>query len=117
MQTTIEPPLQQMENKAPITGQATPEQIHIWKQQHKNGIYAVETSGHVAYFKNPGRHEMNCAMSKADRDKALDVFEELAAITFLGGSRIVLDDDQMFIGLCQELKVKLEGKKATLVNL
>jgi hypothetical protein len=99
------------------TGQATQEQITAWKQQHKNGIYAVAAEGHIAYFKNPGRQELNCAMSKADRDRALDVFEELAAITFIGGSRALLDDDQLFIGLCQELKVKLEGKKALLVNL
>ena len=100
-----------------LAGQATEAQIAEWKQKHKYGIYALEVDGHIAYFKNPGRNELNCAMSKADRDKALDVFEELANLTFVGGSEEVLKDDQMFIGISQELKVKLEGKKATLVNL
>jgi hypothetical protein len=100
-----------------LTGQATEAQIAAWKAKHRYGIYAVEVDGHVGYFKNPGRHELNCAMSKADREKALDVFEELANITFIGGSEALLKDDQMFIGISQELKVKLEGKKATLVNL
>jgi hypothetical protein len=100
-----------------LTGQATPAQIGEWKLKHKYGIYSVEVDGHIGYFKNPGRAEMNCAMSKADKDKVLDLFEELASITFIGGSEELLTDDQMFIGICQELKVKLDGKKARLVNL
>lgn len=100
-----------------LTGSASEAQIKEWKAKHKNGIYAVEVDGHVGYFKNPGRTEINCAMSKADRDKALDLFEELANLTFIGGSEEVLQDDQMFIGVSQEIKVKLDGKKAKLVNL
>jgi hypothetical protein len=100
-----------------LIGQASNEQIAEWKRKCKYGIYAVEVDGHIGYFKNPGRNELNCAMSKADKDKALDIFEELASVTFLGGSEEILKDDQMFIGVSQELKVKLEGKQATLVNL
>ncbi len=100
-----------------LTGQATGAQIAEWKSKHKYGIYAIEVDGHVGYFKNPGRNELNCSMSKADKDKALDIFEELASVTFIGGSDEILKDDQMFIGVCQELKVKLDGKKAQLVNL
>ena len=106
-----------MRKQSNLTGQASDEQIAEWKAKHKYGIYALEVGGHVAYFKNPGRAELNFAMSKADSDKVLNVFEELAGVTFIGGSREVLDDDQMFIGISQELKVKLEGKKAKLVNL
>ena len=105
------------EHEQPLIGKATDTQISEWKNKYKYGIYAVEVDGHIGYFKNPGRSELNRAMSKADRDKALDVFEELANITFIGGSEEVLKDDQMFIGVSQELKVKLEGKKAKLVNL
>ena len=100
-----------------LTGAASEAQIAEWKAKHKYGIYALEVDNHIGYFKNPGRNELNCAMSKADRDKALDVFEELASLTFIGGSEELLKDDQMFIGISQELKVKLEGKKAKLVNL
>ena len=100
-----------------LTGMAGDAQIAEWKTKYKYGIYALEVDGHIGYFKNPGRNELNCAMSKADRDKALDVFEELATLTFIGGSEELLKDDQMFIGISQELKVKLEGKKAKLVNL
>ena len=100
-----------------LAGQQTDEQVQTWKQQHKQGIYAVEVDGHIGYFKNPGRHEMNCAMSKASLNAALDMYEELTEMTFIGGSKEVLDDDQKFFGLVQQVKVKLEGKKATLVNL
>jgi hypothetical protein len=106
-----------MTNQTSLKGQATTEQVIDWKNKYKYGIYAIEVDGHIGYFKNPGRAELNCAMSKADRDKALDIFEELANVTFIGGSEEILKDDQMFIGVSQELKVKLEGKKATLVNL
>lgn len=106
-----------MNEQTVLTGQATDIQIKEWKLKYKYGIYAVEVDGHIGYFKNPGRNELNCAMSKADRDKALNIFEELANLTFIGGSKELLEDDQMFIGLSQELKVKLDGKKAKLVNL
>jgi hypothetical protein len=100
-----------------LNGQASDAQIAEWKSKYKYGIYGIEVDGHIAYFKNPGRNELNCAMSKADKDKALAMFEELANVTFIGGSEEIITDDQMFIGASQELKEKLEGKKATLVNL
>ncbi len=100
-----------------LVGQESQETIDQWKTKYRQGIYALEVDGHIVYFKNPSRHEINCAMSKADRERALDVFEELAKLTFLGGSEEVLSDDQMFVGVCQEMKVKLEGKRAKLVNL
>jgi hypothetical protein len=106
-----------MKKQITLTGQASPEQIAEWKEKHKYGIYALEVAGHVGYFKNPGRNELNYAMSKVDSDRVLSVFEELANVTFIGGSKEVLEDDQMFIGISQELRVKLEGKKAKLVNL
>ncbi len=104
-------------NKNTLTGQATEAQVTEWKAKHKYGIYSIEVDGHIGYFKNPGRNELNCALSKSERDKALNVFEELANVTFIGGSEEILKDDQMFIGVAQELKEKLDGKKATLVNL
>lgn len=106
-----------MNEQAKLTGQASEAQIAEWKAKYKYGIYAVEVDGHIGYFKNPGRSELNCAMSKADRENALRIFEELADLTFIGGSKQIIEDDQMFIGVSQELKVKLDGKKAKLVNL
>ena len=106
-----------MNNQYELAGKATDEQINEWKRKYKAGIFSVEVDGHVGYFKNPGRNELNCAMSKADRERALAIFEELANLTFIGGSDEILKDDQMFVGVALELKVKLDGKKAKLVNL
>lgn len=100
-----------------IAGQQNEEQIQAWKHQYKQGIYAIEVDNHIGYFKNPSRHEMNCAMSKASSDAALDMYEELARLTFIGGTEEVINNDQMFFGLVQQIKVKMEGKKAKLVNL
>ncbi len=100
-----------------LTGQQTDEQVNTWKQQYKQGIYAIEVDGHVGYFKNPNRNEMNCALSKASSGLALDMYEELARLTFLGGSEEVINDDQKFFGLVQQIRSKMDGKKAKLVNL
>lgn len=104
-------------NEQQLMGQQTDEQIACWKQQYKQGIYAIAVDGNIGYFKNPNRQEMNCAMSKASTEAALDMYEELARLTFIGGSEDVINNDQMFFGLVQQIKVKIEGKKATLVNL
>jgi hypothetical protein len=104
-------------NTTQLIGQVPDTQIAEWKAKYREGIYAIAVDGHIGYFKNPGRHELNCALSKADKDHALAVYEELASVTFLGGSDRLLTEDQLFIGMSQELKTKLEGKKATLVNL
>ncbi len=100
-----------------FVGQETEDQIKAWKATHKNGIYAITVEGHIGYFKNPDRIDMNCAMSKADKDAALDVYDDLAESTFIGGSRALLEQDDMFFGVIQMLKAKMDGKKATLVNL
>ena len=106
-----------MENEKNLIGEAAPEQIQQWKDQYKQGIYAIVSDGHIAYFKNPNRQEMNCAMSKASAEAALDMYDELTKRTMIGGSEDVLNDDQKFFGVVQQVKVKIEGKKATLVNL
>jgi hypothetical protein len=103
--------------KALLIGEATAEQIQEWKEKYKGGVYALVVDGHIGYFKNPDRREMNAAMSKASSEAALDMFEDLAGTTFIGGSRAVLTDDDKFFGITQQLKTKMDGKKAILKNL
>ena len=100
-----------------LTGQVDEAQIEAWKKEHPGGIYALEVDGHVAYFKNPNRDEMNACMSLADKETALDMFEDLAEATFIGGSEETLTDNEKFFGVVGQLKVKMEGKKTILVNL
>ena len=99
-----------------LKGQATPEQIAAWKEQFKN-IYSIEVEGYVGYFQNPNRKHMNAAMSKANPDAALDMYEFLAKLTKIGGAEELISDDELFFGLTQHLKTKMDGKKGQLVNL
>lgn len=103
--------------KEQLIGQATQEQIDAWKKANPLGIYALISGGHIGYFKNPSRQELNCAMSKADTSAPLDMYEELATLTFIDGSRELLDNDNKFIGIATQMKQKFEGEKAELVNL
>lgn len=105
-----------METKK-LFGQQDAEQIAKWKEQYKQGIFALSNDTDIAYFKNPDRNIMNCAMSKASVEAALDMYEELAKLSFIGGSENMINDDQMFFGAVQQIKVKMEGQKTTLVNL
>jgi hypothetical protein len=100
-----------------LTGQLSQEEINSLKQKYPQGIYSIEVDGHIAYFKNPTRLEMNCAMSKASAEAAFDIYDELTKRTLIGGSEEVLTDDQKFFGVVHQVKVKMEGKKASLVNL
>jgi len=100
-----------------LIGQLSDGEIAALKEQFKDGIYGLEVDGHIGYFKNPNRKEMNAAMSKASADEALAMYETLARITFKGGSAAILKDNEMFFGITQELKKKMDGKKAILVNL
>jgi hypothetical protein len=81
-------------------------------------LYQVEVDGHVAYFKKPNRHDMNCAMSEInDASQPLDYFESIAKLTMLGGSELILDDDDMFMDLVEILKETLSHKRAVMVKL
>lgn len=104
---------------AVLTGVATKEQLEDWKRQYKTGIYAVEGDGHIAYFRNPNRNDINASFGAAtkDPDNTLALYETCAEITFLGGSREMLTVDGLFFGLMTELKKKIDGRKVLLKNL
>lgn len=98
-------------------GQASPEDIAKWKKENPLGIYQILSDGHVGYFKNPSIDDANCATSKASTEAAYDMFKELGNITFLGGSREVLENDTKFLRTSTLLKKKLEGAEAELLDL
>ena len=100
-----------------LIGQADQKQIDSWKAANPNGIFGVTVGGHIGYFKKPGRNDLNCAMSKFSNESPLDMYEELANLTFLGGSDEVLKNDNKFMGVVTQLKTITEGEKAELVNL
>ena len=101
-----------------LVGQATPEQIAAWKAQYKMGIYSLTDDDglHVGYFKNPSRQEVNCALASANKTP-LGPAEELAKLTFIGGSEALLNDDAMSLGTTEYINKKMNGVKLRMVNL
>jgi len=97
-------------------GKASDEQIAEWKKKYPLGIFYIGTEeGHIAYFKNPGRNEVNCALRKTAQP--LDRLEELFDLTFIGGSEEIRKNDTMLMGVCNKLQTKMDGSMAVLVNL
>jgi hypothetical protein len=104
--------------EAVLKGQATDIQINKWKEEYKKGIFAVTSEGgHIGYFRNPERGDINAALAAADAEKPMAIIEKLAELLWLGGSDEVLKDDEIFSGVALQLRKKLDGVKAKLVNL
>ncbi len=103
--------------KSLLIGQATEEQINEWKAKHTGGIYGIAVDGHIGYFKKPSRAEMNMSMAESSKEAPLDLFETLARATHIGGSEEVLNNDELWFGVVQQLKTVMDGKKAEIVNL
>lgn len=100
-----------------LIGQVSDEQIRDWKQQHKAGIYACCSDTHIAYFREPTRHDVAKAFTMASDERPFDAVEEFARLTLIGGSDVILKDDLMFLGVKKILREKMDGKKMMLVNL
>jgi hypothetical protein len=104
-------------NKTPLTGLATPEQLKKWKAENPAGIYGVECDGHIAYFREPTRQDVNAALSCASDNEPLAAIGKFMELTMIGGSGDVKTNDLLWLGVGQEVKHKMRGKEATLVNL
>lgn len=106
-----------MHKEAMLIGQATQEQIAAWKKENAKGIYAVEVGGHIGYFRNPTRQDVNIAASQLDADNPIDYFEIIMKDTKIGGSDQLIENDQLYLGALNQIRKKIEGEKAKLVNL
>lgn len=101
-------------------GVATPEKIEEWKKKYPKGIYRLDSeTGHVAYFRNPDRADINMALGMMTTNPATPLDGPRAALeaTMIGGSEDVLNDDPIFLGAVTAFREKMEGAKVTLVNL
>ncbi len=75
--------------------------------------------GHVAYFRECTRHDVNTAMAVAHEPgaKYLDGTEKFGQLVFLGGSDQLLKNDRYFLSIAPELRGKMNPLEAVLVNL
>lgn len=98
-------------------GQLSQAEVDALKAANPKGIYKIEVGGHVAYFRNPTRQDINIAASQLDADNPIDYFENIMRETFVGGSQEVIDEDELYLGALNKVRTKIDGKKAVLVNL
>ena len=99
------------------TGQADEATVQKMKKENPAGVFFVESNGHVAYFREPTRHDVNAALAVSDPARPLAIAEKFGELLFIGGSREVLSNDLMFIGAATQLRVKMNGYRASLGNL
>lgn len=102
--------------KKALIGQLSTDKIAELKELNKR-IYAVEVGGHVAYFREPTRKDINASASQLDQDSPMDYFETIMRDTIIGGSDAVITDDALYLGALNQVRKKIEGEKAVLVNL
>ena len=104
-----------------LIGQATDADILAWKGKYPMGIYAIyvpePNPTHVGYFKNPNRIEVNVALAEASTARKLASTEKLADLTFIGGSEELLKNESFFLGICDDIREKMDGVKTKVVNL
>lgn len=104
-----------METK--LKGQATPEQIATWKQEH-GAIYAVKVDGHVCYLKTPTRHILGFASAGSEGGKqGIKYNEILLKNCWVGGSEEMKTDDALFLSVSGKLNELLDIKEAELEKL
>lgn len=103
------------QNQASCIGQATTEQIEKWKRENKQGIYAIESNGHIAYFKRPTRTIFNYSVFNADLSEFMKFWESFSEMSFIGGSREVLENDLLFRGAIDQLRDVAYGIPAEIV--
>ena len=98
-------------------GQLSEKEIADLKEKNKAGIYAISVGGHIAYFRNPTRQDINIAVSQLDQDNPMDYYEGLMRETYVGGSKALMEEDRLYLGAVSQVRKKAEGDKAVLVNL
>lgn len=111
----------QENNTVILTGQATDKEIADWKKMWPQGIYAIMSRGHIAYFRRPNKAVFNHATFDATAGEFLKFWETFADTTFIGGSKEILNNDLMFRGAMEHLRdyayglptIKIEGEQLT----
>lgn len=86
------------------------------KSKHKNGGYHIIVGGHIGYFRNPTRQDINIAAIEQDADNPMGFFEIIMRDTQLAGSDRLSEDEELFKGAVQQVKKMVDGPKARLVK-
>ncbi len=98
-----------------LKGQATPDQIKIWKDKYSE-IFAIKCEDKVAYLKKPDRKVLGYASAEGQKDP-LKFNEILLKNCWIGGSEELRDDDAYFLSVSGKLAELIEIKAVELEKL
>ncbi len=101
--------------KSKLSGQATPEQIAVWKQQYGD-IFSMVVKDKIGYLKRPDRATLSAATSVGDQDP-MKFNEILFENCWIGGDEAIKTDDNYFLAAIGELKELVDFGKASLKKL
>lgn len=104
-----------MDEKKILTGEASPEQVNAWKQQHGD-VYIVKVEGSAGYLRKPDRDTMKAVASIGSSDPVRSN-EVLLENCWLGGDESIKTDDAKFFGVSATLAELVEVKAAELKKL
>jgi hypothetical protein len=98
-----------------LKGEATTEQIAVWKQKHSK-IWQIEVDGHVCYLRKPTRQEISLATILGTKNP-IAYKESIINSCWLGGSDAIKTDDDLFMSVSSELPALVEFKLVEIKNL
>lgn len=89
------------EEKKVLSGQATDEQIAMWKNLHGK-VFQFEVDGSVCYLKRPSRNVISAAETIGKEDN-LKYAEIVLNNCWLGGDETIKTDDEKFISVANHM--------------
>ena len=104
-----------MTEKKQLTGQATEEQIAMWKNLYKK-VYEVEIDGSVCYLHRPDRKTISAATSIGATDP-IKYAEIILENCWIAGDDSIKTDDEKFFGVSSHLDKLMTVGKAQLKEL
>lgn len=97
-----------------LIGQATPEQIAKWKEEHGT-VHEIQVEDKVAYLKKLSRSSLSLALTYLGRDMvkfAETVFEN----NVIGGEKTIVEDSDYLPGVIEECTKIVNGVKSAYVK-
>jgi hypothetical protein len=98
-----------------VKGEATAEQIAMWKNLHKD-VYAIRIEDSIAYLRKPDRATIKAMASFAQSDP-IRSSEILLENCWLGGDAEIKTDNDKFLAVSARLGELIEVKNAELKKL
>jgi hypothetical protein len=101
--------------KKVLTGEATPEQIAMWKNLHGK-VFHFEVDGGVCYLKRPSRNIVSAA-STLGQTNPIKYAETLLENCWLDGDESIKTDDTKFLSVAGKLDALMQLTDVTVKEL